>query len=204
MIRWQVTLPRPGPRMAFRRDVVRYREGYRPPLGPWRAKGCMCAPEGCLPGCLVNSIYLHRGAPWEHDSSVANYRKQESLISQVMDFLTSDFRIWPHNGNFATEPHQVLRAAVTRVDLDGHGYPHRRTIRSPSSTWSLSPMLCALPSCRWRAAPSSWRAACAMVACLLVRHVTQGKRRRLKGQEGDETKALHGLISYRVVLIPGS
>src|SRR5882724_10902770 len=29
-------------------------------------------------GCLVNSIFMGRGALWEHASSVANYRKQES------------------------------------------------------------------------------------------------------------------------------
>jgi putative transposase len=27
--------------------------------------------------------------------SVANHRKQESSISQAIDFLTSDFRVWP-------------------------------------------------------------------------------------------------------------
>src|SRR6266567_5574177 len=41
---------------------------------------------GCLPG------------------SVANYRKQESSVSQAIDFLRSDFRIWPRKDNFATEP----------------------------------------------------------------------------------------------------
>jgi hypothetical protein len=24
-------------------------------------------------GCLVNSIYMRRGAPWEHESSVAKF-----------------------------------------------------------------------------------------------------------------------------------
>ena len=36
--------------------------------------------------------------------SVANYRKQEGLVSQVIDFLIHDFRILPRKGNFATEP----------------------------------------------------------------------------------------------------
>ena len=35
--------------------------------------------------------------------SVANYRKQESLDSQVIDFPIHDFRILPRKGNFATE-----------------------------------------------------------------------------------------------------
>jgi insertion element IS1 protein InsB len=38
------------------------------------------------------------------EGSVANYRKQESSVSQVIDFLTPDFRIWPQKGEFATEP----------------------------------------------------------------------------------------------------
>jgi hypothetical protein len=37
--------------------------------------------------------------------SVANYRKQESLVSQVLDFPIHDFRILPRKGNFATEPY---------------------------------------------------------------------------------------------------
>jgi len=36
--------------------------------------------------------------------SVANYRKQESLDSQVLAFPIHDFRILPRKGNFATEP----------------------------------------------------------------------------------------------------
>jgi ISXO2-like transposase domain len=36
--------------------------------------------------------------------SVANYRKQESLDSQVIDFPIYDFRVLPRKGNFATEP----------------------------------------------------------------------------------------------------
>jgi len=40
--------------------------------------------------------------------SVANYRKQESLDSQVIDFPIHDFRILPRKGNFATEPEVEL------------------------------------------------------------------------------------------------
>jgi hypothetical protein len=36
--------------------------------------------------------------------SVANYRKQESLVSQVIDFPIHDFRILPRKGHFAIEP----------------------------------------------------------------------------------------------------
>jgi hypothetical protein len=35
---------------------------------------------------------------------VANYRKQESSVSQAIDFLRADFRIRLRKGNFATEP----------------------------------------------------------------------------------------------------
>jgi hypothetical protein len=37
-------------------------------------------------------------------SSVANYRKQDSLDSQAVDFPIHDVRILPRKGNFATEP----------------------------------------------------------------------------------------------------
>jgi len=58
-----------------------------------------CA-RGEFTGCLVNfrnavPIYMTRGAPVGHDSSVANYRKQESLGSQAIDFPMSDFRFLP-------------------------------------------------------------------------------------------------------------
>src|SRR5262245_48281022 len=35
--------------------------------------------------------------------SVANYRKQESLVSQVIDFSTHDFHVWPQKRKFVTE-----------------------------------------------------------------------------------------------------
>ena len=35
--------------------------------------------------------------------TLGNYRKQESLDSQVLDFPIHDFRILPRRGNFATE-----------------------------------------------------------------------------------------------------
>src|SRR4030095_16650610 len=42
------------------------------------------------------------------EGTVANYRKQESLDSQVTDFPIHGFRILPRKGNFATEPRVVL------------------------------------------------------------------------------------------------
>jgi hypothetical protein len=41
--------------------------------------------------------------------SVANYRKQESLSSQAIDFPKPNFRILPPNPNFATEPLRILK-----------------------------------------------------------------------------------------------
>jgi len=41
------------------------------------------------------AFFMLRGAPKGHDSSVANYRKQESLVSQALDFPTHDFQILP-------------------------------------------------------------------------------------------------------------
>jgi hypothetical protein len=50
--------------------------------------------------------------------SVANYRKQESLISQVIDFPKPDFWIFPPKPNFATEPYgEQLRAMLDNVVL---------------------------------------------------------------------------------------
>jgi hypothetical protein len=47
-------------------------------------------------------------------SSVANYRKQESSVSQAIDFSTHDFHVWPQKRKFATEPQgrRCLRAAT--------------------------------------------------------------------------------------------
>jgi hypothetical protein len=39
----------------------------------------------------------------KNKGSVANYRKQESLASQVIDFPIHGFLILPRKGNFATE-----------------------------------------------------------------------------------------------------
>jgi hypothetical protein len=50
-----------------------------------------------------------RGASKEHDSSVANYRKQESLNSHVIDFPIHGFRILPRKGNVATAPPANLK-----------------------------------------------------------------------------------------------
>jgi len=53
-------------------------------------------------------MYMHRGAPKGHDSSVANYRKQESFDWQVIDFPTSDLQILPRKYKFATELAEVV------------------------------------------------------------------------------------------------
>ena len=42
---------------------------------------------------------MTRGAPVEHDSSVANYRKQESSVSQAIDFPRGGFS--PPEGRLA-------------------------------------------------------------------------------------------------------
>jgi hypothetical protein len=58
--------------------------------------------EGLPCKFLPRDPYLHASwCPRGHDSSVANYRKQESLDSQLIDFPVHDFRIWPRKGNFA-------------------------------------------------------------------------------------------------------
>src|SRR5262249_8391777 len=49
--------------------------------------------------------------------SVANYRKQESWDSQVLDFPIHDFRIVPRKGNFATEP--ISGSAAAGRALEG-------------------------------------------------------------------------------------
>jgi 2-furoyl-CoA dehydrogenase large subunit len=51
---------------------------------------------------------------YEGEGSVANYRKQESLDSQAIDFPIHDFRILPRKGNFATEPSQSPVAIARR------------------------------------------------------------------------------------------
>src|SRR4029434_9411033 len=62
-----------------------------------------------LSGNLSASNYPGPAYIASKSCSVANYRKQESLDSQVLDFPTYDFRILPRKGNFATEP-RVERA----------------------------------------------------------------------------------------------
>src|SRR4029434_7672112 len=56
------------------------------------------------PGCLVNLIFMGRGAAGQHESAVTNYRKQVILDSQVLAFAMHDFRILPRKGHFAPEP----------------------------------------------------------------------------------------------------
>ena len=48
-------------------------------------------------GCLVNSIFIGRGAPGEHESSVAKWLFRELGSLYVIEFLTSDFWILPKN-----------------------------------------------------------------------------------------------------------
>src|SRR5215467_8864459 len=81
----------------------RWQSVLKVPISPKRSFSWGCAGMWRI-GCLVNSIFMGRGAPAEHESSAANYRKQESSVSQPIDFLAADFRIWPRRDNFATEP----------------------------------------------------------------------------------------------------
>src|SRR4029434_7025272 len=50
----------------------------------------------------------------KNKGSVANYRKQESLDSQVIDFPIHGFLILPRKGNFATEPSHLPGAYTAR------------------------------------------------------------------------------------------
>src|SRR4029453_18251731 len=84
--------------------------------------------------CKFSAIYIHRGAPVGHDSSVANYRKQESLDSQALDFPTHVFRILARKGNFATATPILLIRLISQGSA------------TSSSSWaSRSP----LPWQRW-------------------------------------------------------
>src|SRR5262245_18550421 len=62
-----------------------------------------------LPLLTWQGLRYRRWLPCKFDlhgswcGSVANYRKQESLDSQAIDFQTHDVRILPRKGNFATE-----------------------------------------------------------------------------------------------------
>jgi hypothetical protein len=59
------------------------------------------------------------------------------LVSQVIDFQTPDFRIWPQKGKFATEPNNVLRvnAPLTILLLSdtygGHVHDKRMADATP-------------------------------------------------------------------------
>ena len=52
------------------------------------------------------------------NGSVANYPKQESWDSQIIDFPRADFRIWPPKANFATERCIVLTEANVLPETD--------------------------------------------------------------------------------------
>ncbi len=65
--------------------------------------------ETCLALACLSIVSSREG-------SVANYRKQESLGSQVIDFPVPDFRILPQKGKFATEPKmRALKAMKTAL-----------------------------------------------------------------------------------------
>ena len=77
---------RPAAQQVQVAERVTFRDGHRTVAGHVARKG---------------RTYAHVVTD---DGSVANYRKQESLDSQVIDFPVHDFRILPRKGNFATEP----------------------------------------------------------------------------------------------------
>jgi hypothetical protein len=70
--------------------------------------GFLAARGVCNVGARIVVVALGTTEVWTLGGSVANYRKQESSVSQVIDFLIPDFWIWPQKGKFATEPHGVF------------------------------------------------------------------------------------------------
>src|SRR2546430_17691987 len=56
--------------------------------------------------------------------SVANYRKQESLVSQVIDFSTHDFHVWLQKRKFATEPAILVNLARGEILDEGALFAH--------------------------------------------------------------------------------
>ena len=90
------------------------------------------------------TFFMLRGAPQGHDSSVANYRKQESSVSQAIDFLRSDFRIRPRKGNFATEPPRLLprRGAAQALHRDEGHLGSRTWEEKGSNRFKIRAMRC--------------------------------------------------------------
>jgi len=58
----------------------------------------------------------------------AHDRTQDSSVSHIMDFLSSDFQICSHKGSVAPEPAAEQRGAVALVavaSLSGNGFPRK-------------------------------------------------------------------------------
>ena len=73
---------------------------YQEAASSWEVQAEMLGIKGRFQEGLASRL-----PPGNPRGSVANYRKQESLDSQVIDFPIHGLRILPRKGNFATEPH---------------------------------------------------------------------------------------------------
>jgi LysE type translocator len=115
-------------------------------VGVLRGLPCLCGVAigmGLMMGLVafgLGSLVLERplilqGLKW---GSVANYRKQESLDSQVIDFPIHDLRILPRKGNFATEPKIVLHQYDRSFEL--------RTERTPLCRHTSRSQICVFRS----------------------------------------------------------
>src|SRR5215831_15029017 len=81
------------------------------------------SPGRVLRGVNARASTRH-ASPWSRCAiigSVATHRKQESSVSQVLDFLTSGFQIWPPKDNFATEPPGEPYALGAHAGVQGSG-----------------------------------------------------------------------------------
>ena len=77
-------------------------------------RGARWPPRSCQPVGTRATLWRRKEPSMHEDArqlttasgrgSVANHRKQESLDSQVIDFLRENFCIWLPKANFATEP----------------------------------------------------------------------------------------------------
>jgi hypothetical protein len=77
-------------------------------------RGARWPPRSCQPVGTRATLWRRKEPSMHEDArqlttasgrgSVANHRKQESLDSQVIDFLRENFLIWLPKANFATEP----------------------------------------------------------------------------------------------------
>ena len=118
-------------------------------LGPCKREACIGDQRGHAPygpvcticGPWRSSTHCEQwsdslGAPARYswafasEDSVAHYRKQESLVSQVIGFPIHDFRILPRKGNFATEPSCPRMVPLPNTfDHDGIGCLPLRTAK---------------------------------------------------------------------------